>query len=64
MNIDHIAMCYISIDRLNELYKLMESFFFKFRNHFSNWLNYFLNNSGVRFMQERRGGICAEQHAF
>ena len=48
---------------LDKLYKLMWSFF-QISESFFELVEFFQNNSGVRFTQPRRGGICAEQNAF
>ena len=59
MNIDQIAMCYISIylsERALETNgKLFSNFGIIFRIRYN-----FLNNSGVRFVYTRWGGICAD----
>ena len=41
VNIDQAAIYYVSNIRLDKLYKLLESFFFNFRNHFPNYLQFF-----------------------
>ena len=49
---------------LNEIYKLMENYFFQLLESFFELVTIFQNNSGVVFMQVRWEGICAELHAF
>ena len=49
--------------RLNELYKLMESFLHISKSFFQ-LTTVFWNNSGVVFMHARWGSICADQQAF
>ena len=50
-------------NRLNELYKQMESFR-QILELFFELTTIFQNNSGVGLMRARRGVICADQHAF
>ena len=59
MVIDQSALCYISMDPSRHALQTNGKLFFKFRNRFSNQLQFFIINSGWRWAH-----ACEEGEAF
>ena len=61
--IDQSAMCYISMDLTLQALQTNGKLFSKFRNHFSNSLQFFNIIAALGLCMRGGGGICADQHA-